>query len=516
MADGGGRIRNVRRNILYDLMHFAVSQALPFVVRTVLIYRFGVEYLGLNSVFTSVLGVLSLMELGFGTAVTFCLYKPAAEGDTELICAYLAYFRKIYRVVGLAILVAGLAAMPFLDRFVRDPSLPGGLNLYACYLIYLADTVVGYWLYGYMAVVPTAFQRKDVLSRVDIAMSLVGCVVRVLALLLGSSFYPYLLVMPALTVMRNLAIAYTVRGRYPEVACRGELGAEERRDLRRRVRGILVNRLTNVSRNGIDSLCISAFVGLSMTGRYSNYYYVMSGVLTLGIMVCRSMLPSVGNSVATEDVEKNYKDMRVFDFVFMAFVGWAVSCMLCLYQPFMRLWVGEEGSLGLPVAVGFCAYYYIMESGAIQWLYHQGAGLWWECRFVMLGEVVANVALNVLLCRLWGVTGVVLATVLSVSVTNLFLCPQVLFAKYFRNGKLRQYWTDHAAYAIVAIVCAVVSWVACERLLPTGDVACLVGRLAFCTLLCAGVNWLVWHRSERFARAVDLARRTLGRQEAMP
>ena len=509
MADGSGRILNVRRNILYDLLQFVVSLVLPFAVRTVLIYRFGVEYLGLSSLFASILGVLSLMELGFGTAVTFSLYKPAADGDIDLMCAYLTHYRRIYRIVGLAILVAGLVVMPFLESFVRDASPPGGLDLRVCYLIYLADAVVSYWLYGYMAVVPTAFQRKDVLSRIDIVMALLACVARVFALVLGSSFYPYLLVAPAITVVRNLVIAREVRRRYPGIECMGDLGLEKRRDLRRRVYGVLVKRLSDVSRNGIDSLCISAFVGLSMTGRYSNYYYVMSGVLTLGIMVCRSMVPSVGNSVATESVEKNYADMRVFDFVFMAFVGWATACMACLYQPFMRLWVGEGGTLGLPIVAGFCAYYYILEAGAIQWAYHQGAGLWWECRFAMVGEAVANVTLNVLLCGLWGVGGVVAATVLSVSVTNFVLFPRVLFVNYFRNGKLREYWADHGAYAAVAAVCALTSWAVCEGLLPAVGFACLFARLALCTALCVGVNWLVWHRSERFAAAIALAKRVV-------
>ena len=127
-----GRTANVRRNISFGLLHFVVSHLLPFVVRTILIYRFGVNYLGLNSLFTSILSVLSLMELGFGTAVVFSLYKPVAKSDKDQICAYLAYYRKIYRVIGLAVLAVGLLLMPFLKRFVHDPALPGGLNLYIC------------------------------------------------------------------------------------------------------------------------------------------------------------------------------------------------------------------------------------------------------------------------------------------------------------------------------------------------------------------------------------------------
>ena len=122
----------------------------------------------------------------------------------------------------------------------------------------------------------------------------------------------------------------------------------------------------------------------------------------------------------------------------MAFVGWATVCMVCLYQPFICLWVGSKMMFARPVVIAFCAYFYIMESGAIQWLYHQGAGLWYECRYIMISEAAANIVLNIVLCRVMGVFGIVLATVISVFAANFLQCPQVLFNQYFKNGKLKE------------------------------------------------------------------------------
>ena len=510
-----GRTANVKRNILYGFLQFIVSRGLPFIVRTILIYRFGIEYLGLNSLFASVLSVLSLMDLGFGTAVVYSMYKPVADNDKDQICAYLTYYRKIYRWVGLAILTAGLMLMPFLKGFIRDPGLPGNLNLYACYAIFLGNAVISYLLYGYLTAIPTAYQRRDILSRVDMGISLLSCVVRSLALLLSDSFYIYLLAMPILTAAHNLLNAYVIKKRYPDIRCRGNLSQEQKKDLKAKVYGILINRLTNVSRNSIDSLCISSFIGLAMTGLYNNYYYIMSSVLACGIMVCRSMLASVGNSIATESREKNYSDMRQFDFIFMTLVGWATVCMLCLYQPFICLWVGSKMMFAGPVVIAFCAYFYIMESGAIQWLYHQGAGLWYECRYIMIGEAAANIVLNIVLCRVMGVFGIVLATVLSVSVTNLLLCPQVLFNHYFKNGKLKQYWADHISYALTMILTAGASWLTCDMLLPLSmsetrgwtGLACLAGRLAICSIMSIAVFWTIWHGSERYKQATNWMKR---------
>ena len=499
------------------MLQVVVSMILPFITRTILIYRFGVDYLGLNSLFTSVLSVLSLMELGFGTAVVYSMYKPAAKGDTDQICAYLSYYRSIYRVIGLVILALGCILMPFLNQLIHDPTLPGGLNLYTCYLIFLTDTVISYLLYGYMTAIPTAYQRRDILSKVDMCMSLLQCLVRSMALLFCSSFYCYLFSLPAVTVLRNLVTARTIRKRYPELECRGNLSIDQKRDLNRKVYGLLIEKITAVSRNSIDTLCISAFIGLAANGMYNNYYYVMTSIITFSTMVLGSMMAGVGNSIAVESIEKNYADMRLFDFIYTAIAGWAAVCMLCLYQPFMMIWLGKDMMLEMPVVVGLCAYFYILKSGDIRWVYHEGKGLWYESRFIMIGEAAVNIVLNILLCKVLGIFGIVLATVISVFVTNCFFCPRLLFRLYFKNGKLKEYWTDHILYAMTMLLTAGISWAVCEKVWPVtmagkgvlNSIFCLGGRLGMCTLLSAVIFVAVWCRSERYRRAVEWISRVM-------
>ena len=511
VTKGTGRTANVKRNISYGLMQVVVSRILPFLVRTILIYRFGIEYLGLNTLFASILNVLSLMELGFGTAVVYSMYKPVAENDTDQICAYLLFYRTIYRYIGLAILTVGLALMPFLSKLISDPSLPGGLNLYTCYLFFLTNTVISYLLYGYMTAVPTAYQRRDVLSRIDIGISILQSVVRCVVLLVSSNFYFYLLSIPLVTVVRNLFTAYVVKKTYPRIKCKGEIDATHKNDLKKKVYGILVNKLTNVSRNSIDSLCISAFIGLAITGVYSNYYFVLLSVSAFSGIIYNSMMASVGNSIAVESRQKNYSDMRLFDFIYTGIAGWATVCMLCLYQPFILVWVGRDKMLGLPVVLALSIYFYVLKSGDIRWVYHEGAGLWWECRHIMIGEAIANIVLNIVLCKVWGVFGIVFATVLSVLVTNGIFCPEVLFRLYFKNGKLGEYWKDHICYAVTMLLTAGASWFACEKIVPVSMVSeraamnciiCLGGRLAACSALSFLIFWIIWHRSVRYSTAV--------------
>ena len=513
----GGRTLNAKRNIIYGFLQVVISRILPFITRTVLIYRFGVDYLGLNSLFASVLSVLSLMELGFGTAVVYSMYKPAAEDDTDQLCAYLSYYRKVYRIIGLTILVVGLLLMPFLNQLIHDTELPGGLNIYICYLIFLSDTVISYLLYGYLTAIPTAYQRRDILSKVDIGIGVLQCSVKVLLLLVSSNFYVYLISIPALTIVRNLVTARTIKRKYPELECMGKLNADQKRDLNKRVCGLVIDKITAVSRNSIDTLCISAFIGLTATGLYNNYYFVMTSLIAFSTMVLSSMMAGVGNSIAVESRDKNYADMRLFDYIYTAIAGWATVCLLCLYQPFIKIWLGERMMLEMPVIIGLCAYFYILKSGDIRYVYHEGKGLWFESRFIMIGEAIANVVLNILLCKALGVFGIVLSTVISVFITNAFFFPKLLFKFYFRNGKLKEYWMDHLIYTIIMIVTAALSWWVCESLLPLNmagkviisGVICLGGRLIICTGISVLVFWIVWHRRERYNNAVGWMRKMI-------
>ena len=513
-----GRIINVRRNIIYGLAQVIISQVLPFIVRTVLIYRFGVDYLGLNSLFASILSVLSLMELGFGTAVVYSLYKPIAVGDIKLIRAYLAYYKKIYRAIGLAVLLAGITLMPFLRSLVRDPILPGKLNLYLCYVIFLINSAISYLLYGYMTAIPTAFQRRDILSCINMGITLLRCAAQSIILLVCSNFYLYLIILPVTTVIQNIVTARIVKTVYPDIECCGEISLEQKHDLNKKVYGLLINKLTSVSRNSIDSLCISAFIGLAVTGMYSNYYFVVTALLSFSGVICNSMMASVGNSIATESPEKNYADLRLFDFIYMAIAGWATVCMLCLYQPFISVWVSSKMILELPAIIGLCCYYYVLKAGDIRWVYHEGAGLWWECRHIMIGEAVVNVVLNLLLCKTMGVTGVIFATVISVFITNCILCPRLIFQNYFKNGKLYEYWQDHARYAMTMFLIAGLSWGLCEQILPLhlverreviNSLICLGGRLLICSVLAASIFWLIWHRSVQYMNAVSYMKRII-------
>ena len=187
------RTENAVRNIVFGSLQKIVSILLPFVSRTVLIHYLGVKYLGLSGLFASVLGLLSLAELGVGGAIVYSMYKPVAQGDKKTICALLKFYRSMYRYIGFAVFCLGLICIPFLKYIVTE-EIPGGLNLYALYLLYLAASVFSYFLYAYTSSLLFAHQRNDVISKVGMLVNLLTFVAQMSFIIFFSSiivFFSY-------------------------------------------------------------------------------------------------------------------------------------------------------------------------------------------------------------------------------------------------------------------------------------------------------------------------------------
>ena len=315
-------------------------------------------------------------------------------------------------------------------------------------------------------------------------------------------------------MLRNFLISHLVNRYYPRYVCRGQIDATQFGELKRLVGGLALSKVRGDSRHMIDGLCITVFVGLTMTAIYSNYFLIQSAVISLFGIIGASMVASVGNSIVTENVEKNYRDMRRFNFMYMLLAGWAVSCMLCLYQPFVQLWVGPDLMLGMAEVVALCFYFYLLMAGNMRWIYFQGAGLWWKARYIVIAEIIANIVLNMLLGKYWGVLGIILATLIPLFFINFIGEAWILFKKYFQNGKLHEFFADQAKYFLVTAAVGIVCFCLCETVavcegLPNKviEALSLLLRLLICTVLTALLYYLVYHRSAQYRDAKDWLRK---------
>lgn len=495
------RTKNAKRNIKMGLVNRVLLIIMPFISRTVIIDKLGAEYLGINSLFTSILQVLNMSELGFSSAVVYSLYKPIAEDDYETIGALLKYYRKIYRIIGLVILCLGLVISPFLGYFISG-QIPKGINIYIVFFIYVINTSISYWLYSYKSVIPSALQREDINSFINTITQVSLYILQILVLTLFVNYYVYLLLMPLITVINNLMLAYQVKTKFPKFKEYGVITDRERKGIKEKIYGLLIDKICGVSRNSFDNIFLSMFLGLKATAMYSNYYTVMNGVIMLSMVFLSSIVAGIGNKILTDSVRDNYRDMRRMIFVYMWLASWSSISLLCLYQPFMKIWMGDDFMLSNLCVVLLALYFYILKVGDIRSAYSDALGLWWENRYRAIIETLTNIFLNYLLGKLFGIYGIIIATMISLLVINFGYGSQILFNNYYRDRKkVAQYYRDHLKYFITTVFAGFVTYKLCV-FINTGDWMNLILRSAICVSVPNFILLIVYCKFEIFKDAI--------------
>ena len=496
------RTKNATRNIIFGVIQKIYTIIVPFVMRTAMIYFMGVEYLGLNSLFTSVLQVLNLAELGVGSAMVYSMYKPIAEDDTPTICALMRLYRTYYRIIGIVIAAAGLCATPFIPKLVKG-SLPPELNIYVLYLMNLGITVLSYWLFAYKNCLLGAFQRGDVGSKISMILNTVQYVAQFCVLYFLRDYYVYLIVAMATGVCGNLVTAVVVTRMYPDYRPVGKLDNTTVKGINQRIRDLFTAKLGTVIVNSIDTLVISAFLGLSMLAVYQNYYYILSSVMGIVGIVFGACMAGIGNSIVVESKQKNYNDLKKFTFIISWIAGFCTTCLLCLYQPFIDIWVGKELKLDFNVVICLCIYYYIMEISQLLFIYKDASGMWHEDRFRPLVTASANLLMNLILVHFWGIYGVILSTVLSTACIGMPWLLNNLFTMLFEKKYMVDYLKRLFFYSGNSLVVCVIVYLICS-FVKKDSLTTFVVRMGVCCILPNVFFLLLYNKKEEFKQSVEL------------
>lgn len=500
------RTRNAKAGILTGLLSKLLHMGMPFVTRTALLYILGTEYLGLSGLFSSLLSFLSLAELGVSNALVYSMYKPVAQEDTDTVCALLALYRKLYRMIGMVILTAGLICLPFLHLFISG-DVPADVNLYVLYGIYLGNTVCSYFLFAYRSSLLTAHQRIDVTNVIDSAVSAVTWVLQILMLLIFRNYYAYLIFMPIANIVGNFARLGYVRKHYPQYTPRGKVAPELEASIYKKIKALMGAKISTTVLHSSDNIVISAFLGLTMVTVYGNYHFLMSSIGGILGIVFASVLPGVGNSLVTETMDKNYRDFKKFVFLNNWMVGWCAVCFLCLYQPFMKLWAGEALLLPFSVVVLIVIYFILYQGRKVVITYKDAAGLWWEDRFRPFVMAATNLISNLILVQFIGIWGIVFSTVLSLCVSVPWETCTV-FRHVFRRSP-REYFLTMARFLGTVTVASLVTLGACQ--IASEGIWAILIRGCICLILPNVIFFLCMRKQEEFADAKALLLRVLKR-----
>ncbi|MBR4146153.1 MAG: oligosaccharide flippase family protein [Lachnospiraceae bacterium] len=455
------RTKNATRNIIFNGMAQMMNMVIPFIMRSVILNFLGVEYLGLSGLFRSILSILNLAELGVGSAMVFSMYKPIAEDDSETICALMKMYRLFYRIIGLVIMTIGLSLTPFLPNLING-EVTADVNLYVLYFMSLGSTVLSYWLFAYKNCLLSAHQRGDIGSKVAMIVHLVEYILKILVLILTRNYYLYLVIQIVAQVTTNILVALRVNKIYPNYSPHGNLPKEKMMSIAKRVRDLFTSNFSYVVSNSADTLVISSFLGLTVLAIYQNYYFIISSLKTMIEVIVGACIAGIGNSLVTESPEKNYKDLKKMTILF----GWLMSIsgamLLCMYQPFMQIWMGEENMLDFEYVICFVVYFYSIGMNKVINMFKDAAGIWKIDKWRPLTAALVNLGLNLATVKWLGLYGVLLSTVISIVLIQIPWLFYNLFRAVFPHEHLWEYIRLYCSIVFIELICCVISWFACS------------------------------------------------------
>ena len=482
------RSKNVFRNVLTGIVGRFVSIILPFVTRTAILYAMGSIYLGLGTLFSSILSFLGLAELGIGSAIAYAMYKPIARNDIETICNLLGYIKRVYQRIGISILIIGGLIIPFLPMVIKG-EVPSDISIYALYILYLINSSIGYFFAGYRQVLLTAFQRMDILNVILLIVNSAVYITQTIIIIITKNYYLYAFIPILGSLLSNVLNLIITNRMFPEIRCNSEIEFKDREEINKRIGGLFGTRLNSLVVHQADIIVISAFIGLEMVTIYGNYYYIMNSICEIIMIFFSSMIASIGNKMATDSVDQNYYLFKKITIINEWIVTICAACFICLYQPFMKLWVGARHMLDLGFVILLVVYFFIYEIQRTVLAFKDAAGIWQEDQLRPYISMTLNLVFNIVLVRKIGIYGIIISTIIAF-IISLPWANKVLFNIYFHRSSFENLVVILRSFLITIIAC-VLSYVFC--LVPAEGLCGIAIKLVI-TVLISNIVFFISNR----------------------
>lgn len=472
------RTKNTISGAIWGLIEKIFSIILPFAVRTILIKKLGSEYLGLSSLFTSILQVLNLTELGFGAAAIYAMYKPISEDDYNTVGAIVHFLKKIYNYIGIIIIGVGICLVPFL-KYLISGSIPSDINIYILYFIYLFNTAISYLLFAHKNSLLIALQLNKITNKIIFFCNSTMYILQIIVLFVYPNYYLYIIFLPVFTIMSSTICSIIVDKKYKQWMNYSTLNNDIKSNIKKKIFPLMSTKLAVVLVNSVDTLVISAFLGLNQVTIYNNYFYIMNSVSGLLIVMYSAMQSGVGNSLVVDSHEKIMKDFNKFCFLNNWIITFCTVCLLCLYQPFMEIWVGKDMMLSFWMVILFCLYFYATMIQRIVVIYKDAAGIWKEDMLRCYFSCTLNFVINIASVKFIGLYGVIGSSVL-VSFIAIPWMAYILYKNVFKESS-KEFFIREFTNFIKMILISFFTYFLCY-FLPNGIIFFLL-RILICLIV---------------------------------
>ena len=442
------RTYNVIKNIVSNFGTEAINIILKFLTRIIFIKVFGENYLGINGLFTNILTVLSLAELGIGGAIVYSMYKPIAENDYDYLSALINYYKKLYRIIGLSVCAVGLLLVPLLKYIVNLDADIGNVTFF--YLLYLANTVSSYFLI-YKSSILIADQKNYIIKLCHLTVNVIKFIVLSIIAVIFKNFYLYLSIQIVFSIIGNYVCSKEAEKRYPFINKKIELSRNDKKGLWNNVTHMFTYQLGYVVLNNTDNILISAMVSTTAVGFYSNYSMIISEINMLIQLLFSAFQASIGNLGTEKNTEKQYevfKTVSLFSFI----INYVFSvALICVFQDVIDLLFTNHFVLEYKIVIVCVFNFYVYNMLQPVYSFRNTIGLFKNTKTIMIYTSAINIVLSIIFGEFMGLFGILLATGISRLVTNIWYEPLKLFKIYLKKP-IRYYYFTQVALGVFTLM----------------------------------------------------------------
>ncbi len=497
------RLSNSIKNISFGLLAQVSQMILGFISRTIFIRYLAVEYLGVNGLFTNILSLLSLAELGIATAISFSIYKPLAEKDEKKLAGLIHFFSKIYTRIALIIAVLGLILVPFLDNIVDHSPKDIADNLTLIYLLFLFNTVSSYFM-QYKLILFQADQKNYIISKNNIYVFLFQNIAQIIVLVLFRNFILYLIVQSVFQLLGNFIISSKVGKHYPFLKKYKEEKVDEntKKEIYNNVKSTSLVKVGGLLVNSTDNLILNYFSGLVMVGLLSNYNLLIGLASGLIMQVFSSITGSIANINAIESQEKKIETFHIINFANFWIYGLTSIAVIFLINDFIALWIGTKFMLPFSVVILLVVNFYMYGMQNAVWLFKVTFGIFKQGQYLVLLTALINLVLSFAFGFYYGLLGILIATAIARLVTNTWYDPYIVFTLGLKQNPVN-YLKKYIKYLIVIAISLVVLF-SINYYFPISGTVGLLWKMLLCITIPNVIIYFAYKNTAEFKNVLLL------------
>lgn len=443
------RFKNSLFNSIIAATTYIIIYIFSFLNRAIFVRYLSADYLGVNSLFAEMISVLSLTELGIGTSIVYMMYKPLCENDITQIRKLMGYYRKSYLIVEIVMSLLAIIMLPILKSIIKGIFIKE--NVFFIYFLFVFHNISSYF-FAYKKSILVADQKIGITSIIDAFFKVIQYIIQCIVLIARHDYIAYLLVPIIMQITNNVVVTIYVNRKYPQYKkCNGQLGDNEKKEIRTNIKAMFLNRIGGKVIYSTDSIVLSVCINTLVVGYYSNYQLIFFAGLSLIEKPFSGAIASIGNfSIKKSKVEARH----LFELMnFIAF--WVISLMdiliYLLIDDFICLCFGNEYVLDKSIKTALCIYFYLNAMRRPALLFWEALGLFRYFKYKPLIESSINLFVSVILAKKVGLIGVILGSICSIVLTSVWVDPLIV-CRYGISMNFEKYLKRYVKYMITFLI----------------------------------------------------------------